>query len=158
MEPTATSPRARLLIALGAAAALIAVVVAVLALGGNDEEPPEFGVASPECLRAWNSDPAATAYGRHNFNFHQYTGALVTYLTDQATTVDKGQGGKCAVIFPSKALDPEPFAAGQTLLRNLWVPISERDGVDLARLAELQADAAAAPNTSIDTTGKLSPV
>ena len=33
-------------------------------------------------MRAWNSDPAAVAFGRHNYSGHGYEGALVTYLTD----------------------------------------------------------------------------
>jgi hypothetical protein len=69
--------------------------------------------------------------------------------------VEEGDGGVCAVIFPSKALDPEPFAAGQVLLRGAWLPITSLKGVELARVAELQADAAQAPNTTLDTAGEL---
>ena len=46
------------------------------------------------------------------------------------------------MIFPSQALDPEPFAAGQVLHANRWLAISSLPGVDLARVAELQVTAA----------------
>ncbi len=96
-------------------------------------------VAAPKrCIDSWNRDQAALAYGRHNFSFHLYDGALVTYLTNDGREVGEGEGGLCAVIFPSKALDPEPFAAGQVLRGKLWFPISELEGMELSRLAELQ--------------------
>jgi hypothetical protein len=62
------------------------------------------------------------------------------------------------VIFPSKALDPEPFAAGQVLRGRLWFPISELQGMELSRLAELQVLAAGSPNTSLDVQGVLTPL
>lgn len=155
MEPAGPA-RGRLLIALAAALVLGATVAAVLALGGNDDpERPESVAASAACIRAWNGDPAATSYGRHNFNFHRYTGALVTRLTAQAEEVAEGEGGTCAVIFPSEVLDSEPFAAGQVLRRDGWRPITSLDGIELARVGELQADAAQAPNTTLDTAGRL---
>ena len=101
------------MIAVGAAVVLIAIVAVVaLAGGGGDDERAE---APPECVRAWNSDPAAVAFGRHNYNGHGYEGALVTYLTDEAEEVDSAELGRCAVIFPAQALDPEPIAAGEVL-------------------------------------------
>jgi hypothetical protein len=109
VEPGEPAERGRLLIALAAALVLAGTVAAVIALGGNDEPARATGaVAPPACIRAWNGDPAATSYGRHNFNFHRYTGALVTHLTENADEVGEGEGGVCAVIFPSKVLDPEP--------------------------------------------------
>jgi hypothetical protein len=59
------------------------------------------------------------------------------------------------VIFPSKALDPEPFAAGQVLKGKFWLPISGLEGIDLGRLAELQVIAAGSPNTTLDIRGEL---
>jgi hypothetical protein len=150
----AGSQRARLAIALGAALVLGAIVIAVVALGGGDDEESVVA-AAPACIRAWNGDPAATAYGRHNFDFHRYTGALVTFLTPQGSVVGEGEGGRCAVIFPSKVLDPEPFAAGQVLHGESWQPISELAGIELTRVGELQADAAQGPNTILDTEGEL---
>ena len=88
----------------------------------------------------------ALAYGRHNFNFHCYEGALVTYLDRDAEEVDSAERGRCAVIFPSQALDPEPIAAGEVLQGGRWDPISELEGVELTRVGELQVAAAGAPN------------
>jgi hypothetical protein len=153
--PSQQAARGRVLIALGAAAALAAIIAAVLALGGGEDQAQTLTVAAPACIRAWNGDPGATAYGRHNFNFHQYTGALVTFLDERAAVVGEKEGGRCAVIFPSRVLDPEPFAAGQVLRGGTWEPISALDGVQLSRIAELQVDAARAPNTVLDTVGKL---
>jgi hypothetical protein len=109
-------------------------------------------------VRSWNADRAARAYGRHNFSFHFYEVALVTYLTDDGREVASGEGGMCAVIFPSRALDPEPFAAGQVLRGRDWIPISSLEAVPLARVADLQALAAGSPNTKLDVTGELTPL
>ena len=111
--------------------------------------------AAKRCLDSWNSDQAARAYGRHNFSFHLYEGALVTFLTPTGEEVDAGAGGLCAAIFPSRALDPEPFAAGEVLQGRNWVPISSLEGMRLARLAELQVLAAGSPNTTLDVQGAL---
>lgn len=143
----------RIGIAAGAAIGLIAIVV-IAALSGGDSDDP-VASAPADCVTAWNDDPAARGYGRHNFGSHLYEGALVTYLTPDAIEVGSGEGGRCAVIFPSQALDPEPFAAGQVLRGGGWVPISALGGVDDARLAELQVTAAGAPNVSLDRQGRL---
>jgi hypothetical protein len=140
-------------IAVGAAVVLITIVAVVaLAGGGGDDERAE---APPECVRAWNSDPAAVAFGRHNYNGHGYEGALVTYLTDEAEEVDSPELGRCAVIFPAQALDPEPIAAGEVLRAGTWTPISELSGVELTRVGELQVLAAGAPNMRLGSTGEL---
>jgi hypothetical protein len=153
VETSGSDARGRLLIALGAAVILAATVIAVVALG-DGEEAASGSVASPECIKDWNGDPAATSYGRHNFNFHDYTGALVTFLDEAAREVEEAEG-MCAVVFPSRVLDTEPFAAGQVIKGRRWVPITSLRGVELSRIGELQADAAQAPNTILDTTGKL---
>jgi hypothetical protein len=149
------SQRGRLLFA-GAASALLAViVVAVLLLGGGESDAERTVTApSQDCVEAWNNDPAATAYGRHNFNFHRYEGALVTFLDAAAEEVDEGEGD-CAVIFPAEVLDSEPIAAGQVLAGRKWKPISSLDGIDLTRVGELQVLAAQAPNAALDGTGEL---
>ena len=149
------SPRARLLVAGGATALLIAIVVAVVVFGGTDSEAERAVFApSPECMSAWNEDQAATTYGRHNFNFHLYEGALVTFLDLQADEVEEGEGD-CAVVFPSRVLDSEPIAAGQIYDGRRWKPISSLAGVELTRVAELQVAAAEAPNAALDGTGQL---
>lgn len=106
-------------------------------------------------MRAWNTDPAAVAFGRHNYTSHGYQGALITYLSEDAEEVDSAQLGLCAVIFPAQALDPEPVAAGEVLKAGSWTPISELQGVELTRVGELQVTAAGAPNTRLADTGEL---
>jgi hypothetical protein len=155
VEASQSQQRTRLAFAVVAALVLGGIVVVVLVLGGGDDTPQAIAAAPAACLRAWNGDPGATAYGRHNFNYHDYDGALVTYLTPKGAVVDDADSGKCAVVFPSRVLDPEPFAAGQVLDHSRWVPISSLPGIQLAQVAELQVDAAKAPNTVLDTTGKL---
>jgi len=144
--------RGRIAIAVGAAVLLAAIVGIVALAGGGDEQAAG---APPECVRAWNSDPEAVAFGRHNYTSHGYQGALVTYLSDDAEEVDSAELGLCAVIFPAQALDPEPVAAGEVLRAGTWTPISELQGVELARVGELQAMAAGAPNTRLADTGEL---
>jgi hypothetical protein len=140
------------LIAAGAAVALTALVIVVSTIGGGDDAIG--GPAPDECVKAWNADNAALAYGRHNFTFHKYEGALVTYLDDAGEVVDADEG-RCAVVFPSRALDPEPPAAGQILEGRQWMPISTLDRVELPRVAELQAEAAGEPNTHLDVYGRI---
>ena len=154
MEASAAgSARGRLAIALGACALLAAIVVIVLALGGGGEQRAAVPL-EPECVSAWNADTEATAYGRHNFNFHRYEGALVTSLGAAAQEVGAGEGD-CAVVFPSQVLDSEPFAAGQVLQGRVWKPLSSLPDIELTRVAELQVSAAEAPNALLDASGQL---
>ncbi|MGH2953351.1 MAG: hypothetical protein ACRDK9_04920, partial [Solirubrobacterales bacterium] len=85
---------------------------------------------------------------------HSYTDAQVGRLTAAADPA--GEDGLCAVTFPSLSLDQEPIAAGQVLRGRRWLPISTLDGVELPRVAELQAEAAAAPNAVLAPDGRLS--
>jgi hypothetical protein len=147
--------KGRILIAAGMAIALTTIIIVVAVASGGGSTERRAIDAPPGCVTAWNNDRAARAYGRHNFNFHRYTGALVTYLTPSAEEVGPEEGGLCAVIFPSRALDPEPFAAGQVLRRGRWLPISSLPEVELDRVAELQVTAAGAPNTRLDASGQL---
>jgi hypothetical protein len=152
VESAEAPARGRIAIAIGAAAALVAIVAIVAVAGGGDEQTAS---APPECVRAWNADPAAVAFGRHNYTSHGYQGALVTYLTEDAEDVDSAEHGLCAVIFPAQALDSEPVAAGEVLKGGTWTPISELQGVELTRVGELQVMAAGAPNTRLADTGEL---
>ena len=158
MDEGTGGSRARILIAVGAAVVLAAVIIVVAVASGGGSEGRDVVAAPQPCIDAWNDDQAALAYGRHNFSFHEYTGALVTYLTEDGREVGAGEGGLCAVVFPSRALDPEPFAAGQVLRKDLWFPISELQGMELSRLAELQVLAAGSPNTTLDVQGTLAPL
>lgn len=155
MEAEPAQARARILIAAGAAAALAAIIAVVAVVSGGDSDGRSTVAAPPRCVEAWNSDQAARAYGRHNFSFHLYEGALVTFLGETGQEVGEGEGGLCAVIFPSQALDPEPFAAGQALKGKFWFPISGLEGIQLSRVAELQVIAAGSPNTRLDVRGEL---
>ena len=93
---TQTGNRARGAIIAGAAALLGAIVAIVVLTGGSgDAEERAAGPPPERCVRAWNADQAALAYGRHNFNFHDYEGALVTYLDDAAREVAAGESGRC---------------------------------------------------------------
>jgi hypothetical protein len=152
VESGGAPARGRIAIAVGAAVLLLAIVAIVAVAGGGDEQA---AAAPPECVRAWNSDPAAVAFGRHNYTSHGYQGALVTYLSEDAQEVDSAELGLCAVIFPAQALDSEPVAAGEVLKAGSWTPISELQGVELSRVGELQVMAAGAPNTRLADTGEL---
>ena len=156
-DTAGANPRARIAIAAAAAVALIAIVVVVAVASGGGEER-ETVVADSQCIKDWNADESARAYGRHNFSFHLYTGALVTFLDDEGNEVGPGEGGSCAVIFPAKVLDAEPFAAGQVRPGHRWIPVSSLEGVQLTRVAELQVLAAGSPNTTLDVQGVLSPL
>lgn len=155
METQAGSQRSRIAIAIAAAVLLAAIVAIVAATGGSGEDERAVVPAPERCVEAWNADEAAATYGRHNFSFHKYEGALVTFLTEDAEEVGDGEGGLCAVIFPSQELDSEPVAAGQVLRVRDWAPISTLPGVELSRVAELQVDAAEAPNQALERTGLL---
>ena len=126
-EPSAI-PRARILIAAGAAVVLAAIIAVVAVASGGDSDERATVAAPARCIEAWNADQAARAYGRHNFSFHLYEGALVTFLSKTGEEVGEGEGGLCAVIFPSQALDPEPFAAGQVLKGRLLAPDQRAPG------------------------------
>ena len=158
MEAQQPRPRGRILIAAVAAVVLAAIIAIVAIASGGESEKSVVVAAPPRCVEAWNADEAARAYGRHNFSFHLYEGALVTFLSRGGDPVGDGEGGLCAVIFPSQALDPEPFAAGQVLDRDAWTPISSLAGIELDRVAELQVTAAEAPNTTLDAEGELTPL
>ena len=152
VEPDQAPARGRIAIAVGAAVLLVAIVAIVAVAGGGDEQTAG---APAECVRAWNTDPAAVAFGRHNYTSHGYQGALVTYLSEDAEEVDSAEHGLCAVIFPAQALDSEPVAAGEVLKAGSWTPISELQGVELTRVGELQVTAAGAPNTRLADSGEL---
>jgi hypothetical protein len=59
------------------------------------------------------------------------------------------------VVFGAVELDSEPTAAGQLLRGGTWTPFSLLAGVELPRVAELQAAAIEEANASIDEQGRL---
>jgi hypothetical protein len=137
-----------------AAGAMLATVVAVVAISGEDGGPESTSL-DVSCVEDWNDDEAALAYGRHNFNFHDYEAARVVHLSVPAGAEQGGDESPCSVIFPSETLDPEPEAAGMAFLGGSWTALSSV-GFDDVRLAELQAEAAASPNAALDVQGRLS--
>ena len=151
-RPSSASPRARLALA-GAMAVLLAAAVIVVGLagGGSDSE----AAADGDCISAWNEDGVATSFGRHNANFHGYRDIRVTRLELAGGELTESESGSCAVIFGAVELDREPVAAGQLRQGDTWTPFTLLPGVEEARVAELQAAAAAAPNATIDTAGLL---
>jgi hypothetical protein len=151
MQGSGTGSPRRTAIAVGAALVLALVVGGVVALGDGSGEAPSAPV---ECVEAWNADQEAIAYGIHNFGGHGYTEALVTRMTVAAEPAE-GERGLCVVTFPALTLDREPVAAGQILRDDRWTPISQLDGVELTRLAELQAEAAAGSNATLSREGVL---
>jgi hypothetical protein len=130
-------------------------VVVVAALAGGGEGGDAQAAAPSECIQAWNTDPDAIAYGRHNFGSHGYDDVQVTMLTPKATEPAEGERGVCAVIFGALQLDSEAAAAGQLLLGNAWEPIALQNGVELTRVGELQQVAAGRANASLDGGGEL---
>jgi hypothetical protein len=70
----------------------------------------EASVAPERCLSLWNADRKALTIGFHSFRAHGYDRAEVMYLDAQGEVAERG---RCAVVFPSGALDPEPVAAGK---------------------------------------------
>ena len=145
----------RVAIALGGTIALAAVVVAVVLTGGSGDEA---SAAIPsECVEAWNADPQALAYGQHNYGSHGYDRVQVTRLTEEAETPTGDDQGLCTVIFGALELDTEPIAAGEVRVEGAWQPISLRPGVELTRVAELQAIAVGEANSSLTGEGRLQP-
>ncbi len=113
-ETEPAGARARILIAVGAAVVLAAVIAVIAVASGGDSGERETVAAPKECVDAWNRDQAARAYGRHNFSFHQYDGALVTFLTTTGEEVGSGEGGLCAVPVPAGSTRPRSSPTSTT--------------------------------------------
>ena len=147
------SPKSRLLLAGGLAAALVLAIVLVTVMGGSDE-PREFAEAPQQCIDHWNEDPAAIAFGQHQSGSHNYYEVEVLTLSgDGKTEAAPGPGASCTVIFAASALDPEPISAAQIEKRGAWTPLSRFQDFD--RLAELQAEAQTAYNAQVTPEGTL---
>ena len=140
--------------ALLAAGVLMAGLIALVVSGsGSDESggPPP----PPRCLQAWNSDPQAIAFGRHNSISHGYGDVQVGRMPQEGGTSLSSQpgAGECAVVFAAEQLDPEPEAAGEIRLEGEWVPLSGL--LEPAALGELQSDAVGAANAVVTPEGSL---
>src|SRR5688500_16895871 len=135
--------RGRLVFA-GALAAGLLVVVLVVALtrsGGSSADP-----ADPDCVSAWNDDPAAVSLGVHQFSGHGYELVQIARLDQAGEPTDSGD---CAVVFAATTLDAELGAAAQFLGEQGWRPLSERPGITPERLGELQSEANDEVNASL---------
>jgi hypothetical protein len=149
------SSRARLIFA-GAAAAVLAAAIVVVAIGSSGStEESEVAEAPEECVRAWNDDPAALGYGRHNSVSHAYLEVQATRLAADGTEPPDPEDGLCAMVFARTSLDPEPVAAAMVLRGREWVPLSSQEGVEADRLAELQSDALGLANADLEADGSI---
>jgi hypothetical protein len=151
------APRARLGVVV-AAALLLAGLTAVLVLArssGSDE-----GASSPaprDCLKAWNFDQQAIAFGRHNSVSHGYSEVQIGYMPQEGSaslSADAG-AGECAVVFAANQLDPEQLAAGEIHGEGGWVPLSGL--LEISELAELQSAAVDGANATLTSEGELIP-
>ena len=151
----AGAKRTRILVASVLTAGLVvAVLVVVLAgTGGDDGDVAE---ADSECVEDWNDDEAMVAFGLHQFNGHGYERVEVLRVTPDAEPTD-GEGGLCAVVFAARNLDPEPGARAQVLLDGKWAGVESLGNVGDREIAQLQSDAFARVNASLDTDGQLVP-
>jgi hypothetical protein len=151
----ASSSRARLLFA-GGAAAVLAVAIAVVAIGSAGEsDGDEVAPAPAECVRAWNDDPAALSAGRHNSVSHAYLEVQATRLAADGTEPPDPEQGLCAMVFARTSLDPEPVAAAMILRRGEWIPLASQEGMEADRLAELQSDALGLANADLEPDGSI---
>ena len=150
---SARSSRLRLVVALTLALGLGAAVLLV-ALGGSPDTG-QASVADSECVELWNDDPEALRVGRHQYGSHGYSSLEVVRLTEDGTGESAGTDGVCTLVFPARALDPEPPAAALAYLQGSWVPLSALPTVSEIRLAELQSKAFTATNASMAADGSI---
>ena len=153
MEPQVNT-RARLVFALVAGVALVAVIVIVAAGSGSGNEG-DAAAAPPECVDAWNDDPAAVSIGQHQAVGHGYSRVQIAYSSEDGSEIgpDPISGGGCVVVFAATRLDPEQIAAAQINLGKQWEPLSQY--ADPTRLGELQSGARAAANATIAQDGTV---
>ena len=137
-----------------AAALLLGGLIGVIVLAtssGSDVATP----ASRHCLEAWNSDPEAIAFGRHNSLSHGYGDVEVGYMPEEgsASLSSDRDTGECAVVFAAQQLDPEAFAVGQIRLHGAWLPLSGL--LEPADLVALQRAALGGANATVTSQGRL---
>jgi hypothetical protein len=140
---------------LAAAVLLAGLTAIILTSSGSSSDEGTAAPAPLGCLKAWNSDSQAIAFGRHNSVSHGYTDAQVGRMPQEgATSLSSEPGtGECAVVFAAAELDPEPVAAGQIHDRGQWVPLSSL--LEPAALGELQSAAVEGANAIVIAEGEL---
>jgi hypothetical protein len=148
-------PGARFGVVLAATVLLAGLVAIVLTSSQGSSEKGPVAPAPLRCLKEWNSDPEAIAFGRHNSLSHGYSDVQVGYMPPEgADSISSGPAGKeCAAVFAAEQLDPEPIAAGQLHDQTQWVPLSGL--LETADLAELQDAAVDGANATVTPEGEL---
>jgi hypothetical protein len=152
----ASGKAARQRIALAGALGALAVVVGVVivARSGGEDEGGTIAAAPSECVAAWNDDPAALGIGAHAASLHGYTLAWVVLIGDDG---EPDPSGSCAIVFPALRPDPEPPFAATVLVGERWQPLSERPGIAVARVGELQREAIESANANLFPNGSIHP-
>jgi hypothetical protein len=125
-------------------------VVAVVGSGGEEAS----GAQLAECVEKWNGSEDAVGTGSHVASLHGYTEAWVVRLGPEVER-DPETGGDCAVVFPAAQADPEPQFAASVLANGRWRPLSQRPGVDVEQLGELQREALARANARLRPNGTV---
>ena len=131
---------------------VVGLVAFVLTRGA---EPTAARAADPACLGAWNDDPEALEFGRHQLGFHGYTQVQVLRVSEQGAPVDSGAGGLCAVAFAGVMLDSEPGAAARVQEGGMWQALESLPAVTPTQLLQMQTDAQKAPNAQLEEDGRL---
>jgi hypothetical protein len=138
----------------GALAVGTITLVLIVSLAGSDDREPA-GAAEAECVRDWNADAQAVAFGSHLYGGHGYTDVQVLRLAEDGGPLAAGESGRCAIAFASGTPDPEPEAAAQVFDGRAWNAVSSLPGGTPERLATLQADAVPGANATLEADGRI---
>lgn len=148
-------PGARFGAALAAVVLLAGLTAIILTSSGSSTEEGTAAPAPLRCLKEWNSDPQAIAFGRHNSVSHGYSDVQVGRMPQEGSTSLSSEpgAGECAAVFAAEQLDPEPEAAGEIQLDGEWIPLSSL--LETAALAELQSAGVDGANATVTAEGEL---
>jgi hypothetical protein len=135
---------------IAAGALLLGGVVGAVVLSGG-ESGPEAAAPPPGCIERWNSDPAARAFGIHNYGAHRYTRVQMLLLDDRGRPSERGD---CGVVFAAQSLDPEPGAAAQVRVGGQWVAVVGR-GTTEEQVGVLQSQALENANATLGPAGTI---
>ena len=150
-----SSPGARFGAVLAAVVLLAGLTAIILTSSGSSSEKGTAAPAPLGCLKAWNSDSQAIAFGRHNSVSHGYSDVQVGRMPQEGSTSLSNEpgAGECAAVFAAEQLDPEPVAAGQIHGQGQWVPLSTL--LEPTALGELQSAAVDGANATVTAEGEL---
>ena len=146
---------ARFGIVLAAGVLLAGLTAIILTSSKSSSDQGGAAPAPSRCLKAWNSDSEAIAFGRHDSVSHGYSDVQVGYMPKEGSTSLSSEpgGGECAVVFAANQLDPEAVYVGQIQLEGEWLPLSAL--VEPTTLAELQSAAFGGANATVTPQGNL---